>query len=51
VAPAKQIASTVGNAVCAGTSTSSPGPAPKAFTSIQIAAVPLEVSTVCLAPL
>ena len=51
VAPAKQMASTVGNAVWEGTRISSPGPAPKALTSIHSAAVALEVSTACLAPL
>src|SRR5712691_11838669 len=44
------MASTVGNAVCAGTRTSSPALTPKALSTIQRAAVPEEVSTACLAP-
>src|SRR5215831_4985292 len=48
VTPAKQIASTVGNAVCAGTRISSPSLAPRV---IQRAEVALVVRTACLAPL
>src|SRR5262250_1459005 len=51
VTPAKQIASTVGNAVCAGTRISSPSLAPKALMVIQRAEVALVVRTACLAPL
>src|SRR3972149_2805653 len=51
VTPAKQMASTVGNAVWAGTRISSPSLAPKALISIQSAEVALVVRTACLAPL
>src|SRR5215471_7161891 len=51
VTPAKQIASTVGNAVCAGTRISSPSLAPNALMVIQRAEVALVVRTACLAPL
>src|SRR5262245_37391698 len=51
VIPAKQIASTVGNAVCAGTRISSPSLAPRALMVIQRAEVALVVRTACLAPL
>src|SRR6202162_3893239 len=51
VTPAKQMASTVGNAVWAGTRISSPALAPKALISIQSAEVALVVRTACLAPL
>src|SRR5215813_2812880 len=51
VTPAKQIASTVGNAVCAGTRISSPSVAPKALMVIQRAEVALVVRTACVAPL
>src|SRR5262249_58014773 len=50
VAPAKQIASIVGNAVCEGASTSSPALTPRPFISIQSAAVAELVSTACLTP-
>src|SRR5262249_48569941 len=49
-APAKQIASTVGKAVCEGTSTSSPDFTPSARSDIQIAAVALDVSTAWATP-
>ena len=51
VTPAKQMASTVGKAVCEGTRTSSPALAPKALITIHSAAVAFVVSTACLAPL
>src|SRR5215467_980859 len=51
VTPAKQIASAVGNAVCAGTRISSPSVAPKALMVIQRAEVALVVRTACVAPL
>src|SRR6266851_5098795 len=47
VASAKQIASTVGNAVCEGTRISSPAFTPSARKAIQSAAVPELVSTAC----
>src|SRR5437867_3225718 len=50
VASAKQIASTVGNAVCDGTSTSSPGLTPSARNTIQSAAVPEFVRTAWWTP-
>ncbi len=49
-APAKHTASTVGKAVCEGTSTSSSALTPNALSTIQSAAVALLVSTACLLP-
>ena len=50
-APAKQMASMVGNAVCEGTSTSSLDLTPNALSAIQRAAVALLVSTACFTPM